>query len=84
MTLPFDLNNLFNLQYSFDTLKQAIQYLADQQGQQQILINSLLERPYDNYQVLGKKEKYLAPVDLPINMDSSHMNSTKPSANETP
>jgi|688.fasta_scaffold121751_1 hypothetical protein len=26
---PFDLNNLFSLQYSFDTLKQAIQYLAD-------------------------------------------------------
>jgi hypothetical protein len=29
---PFDLNNLFSLQYSFDTLKQAIEYLANQQG----------------------------------------------------
>ena len=28
---PFDLNNLFNLQYSFDTLKEAIEYLANQQ-----------------------------------------------------
>jgi hypothetical protein len=25
---PFDLNNLFNLQYSFDTLKLAIEHLA--------------------------------------------------------
>mgnify|MGYP000087682164 CR=1 FL=1 len=25
---PFDLNNLFSMQYSFDTLKQAIEFLA--------------------------------------------------------
>ena len=25
---PFDLNNLFNMQYSFDQLKMAIEYLA--------------------------------------------------------
>ena len=25
---PFDLNSLFNLSYSFDTLKQALEYLA--------------------------------------------------------
>ena len=25
---PFDLNNLFSLQYSFDTLKKAIEFLA--------------------------------------------------------
>lgn len=25
---PFDLNNLFSLQYSFDQLKMAIEYLA--------------------------------------------------------
>jgi len=25
---PFDLNNLFNMSYSFDVLKQAIEYLA--------------------------------------------------------
>ena len=30
--LPFDLNQLCNLSFTFDTLKQAIQYLADQQG----------------------------------------------------
>jgi hypothetical protein len=28
--LPFDLNNLFNLSYSFDTLKVAIEWLARQ------------------------------------------------------
>lgn len=25
---PFDLNNLFSMQYSFDTLKEAIEFLA--------------------------------------------------------
>ena len=30
---PFDLNNLFSLQYSFDTLKQAIEFLAKQQAE---------------------------------------------------
>ena len=34
MDLPFDLNNLFSLQYSFDTLKVAIEYLARQQKEQ--------------------------------------------------
>ena len=29
---PFDLNNLFSLQYSFDTLKKAIEFLAKQQS----------------------------------------------------
>jgi hypothetical protein len=28
MDFPFDLNNLFNLTYSFDVLKQAIEFLA--------------------------------------------------------
>lgn len=28
---PFDLNNLCNFQYSFDVLKNAIEYLAQQQ-----------------------------------------------------
>lgn len=32
MDLPFDLNNLFNMNYSFDILKQAIEYLAMQQA----------------------------------------------------
>ena len=27
---PFDLNNLFSMQYSFDTLKAAIEFLAKQ------------------------------------------------------
>lgn len=30
--LPFDLNNLFNLNYSFDVLKQAIEFLAKTQA----------------------------------------------------
>lgn len=29
---PFDMNNLFNMQYSFDQLKLAIEYLAKQQS----------------------------------------------------
>ena len=37
---PFDLNNLLNFQ--FDQLKLALEYLAKQQGDQQILINELL------------------------------------------
>ena len=41
---PFDLNNLFSLQYSFDQLKMAIEYLARQQGNHQTLINELLAR----------------------------------------
>jgi len=28
MDFPFDLNNLFSLNYSFDVLKQAIEFLA--------------------------------------------------------
>lgn len=44
MDFPFDLNNLFSMQYSFDQLKAAIEYLARQQGEHQSLINVLLER----------------------------------------
>ena len=44
MDFPFDLNNLFNMQYSFDQLKIAIEYLARQQGNHQTLINELLAR----------------------------------------
>lgn len=32
--LPFDLDNLFNIQVSFDTLKIAIEYLSNQQMEQ--------------------------------------------------
>jgi len=28
LQFPFDLNDLFNLSYSFDTLKRAIEFLA--------------------------------------------------------
>ena len=42
---PFDLNNLLNFQ--FDQLKLALEYLARQQGDQQILINELLGRAPD-------------------------------------
>ena len=27
---PFDLNNLFNMSYSFDILKQSIEFIAEQ------------------------------------------------------
>ena len=46
--LPFDLDNLvefnFNFTHTFDQLKMAIEYLARQQGDMQILINELLAR----------------------------------------
>lgn len=51
---PFDLNNLFSLQYSFDQLKAAIEYLANQQGQHQVLINELLNR--EPVQVIERTE----------------------------
>jgi hypothetical protein len=31
LDFPYDLNTLFNLNYSFDTLKKSIEYLARQQ-----------------------------------------------------
>ena len=40
---PFDLNNLFSLQ--FDNLRAAIEYIARQQSEQQVLIQELLSRP---------------------------------------
>jgi len=42
---PFDLNNIIGFQ--FDQLKLALEYLARQQGEQQILINELLGRAPD-------------------------------------
>ena len=38
---PFDLNNLFNMSYSFDVLKQAIEYLAKQSVTMQDDIDAL-------------------------------------------
>ena len=40
---PFDLTNLCNFANSFNILKNAIEYLAKQQSDQQILIVELLE-----------------------------------------
>lgn len=31
LDFPFDLNNLFNMNYSFDVLKQSIEFIARQQ-----------------------------------------------------
>lgn len=39
--LPFDLNNLFNLQYSFDQLKEVIEWLAKQQAEMKDKIAAL-------------------------------------------
>ena len=39
--LPFDLNNLFQLQYSFDVLKQAIEYLGNQQTMIKARVNDM-------------------------------------------
>lgn len=39
--LPFDLNNLFHLQYSFDTLKEAIEYLGNQQTMIKARVNDM-------------------------------------------
>ena len=54
---PFDLNNLFSMQYSFDQLKMAIEYLANQQGHHQTLINELMAREPEKVVT----EKYLDP-----------------------
>ena len=53
---PFDLNNLFSMQYSFDQLKMAIEYLARQQGDHQVLINQLLEREPGTVKIIERTE----------------------------
>ena len=63
LDFPFDLNNLFNMQYSFDQLKAAIEYLARQQGNQQILINELLNRdPAEIVKIIERSEHQLKPT----------------------
>ena len=59
--LPFDLNNLFNMQYSFDQLKIAIEYLAKQQCDQQALLDELLTRDPNQmpFEVLDRQDKDL-------------------------
>jgi chaperonin cofactor prefoldin len=44
LNLPFDLNNLFNLSFTFDTLKIAIEYLARQQNNTDETLKSLIEK----------------------------------------
>ena len=53
---PFDLNNLFSMQYSFDQLKMAIEYLARQQGDHQVLINQLLEREPGSVKIIERTD----------------------------
>lgn len=51
--LPFDLNNLFklqysfNIQYSFDTLKSALEFLAEQQATINMKVGLLADRVTD-------------------------------------
>ena len=45
---PFDLNNLFNLQYSFDTLKQSIEFLANQNMEVRENLDGLNTRVFPN------------------------------------
>lgn len=56
LDFPFDLNNLFSMQYSFDQLKMAIEYLARQQGDHQVLINQLLEREPGTVKIIERTE----------------------------
>ena len=44
LNLPFDLNNLFNLSFTFDTLKIAIEYLARQQNETNETVAGLIEK----------------------------------------
>ncbi len=59
--LPFDLNDLCNLKFTFDTLKQAVEWLARQQQ----LINKKLKILGDEVTGLaglaGKEQPQLAP-----------------------
>ena len=68
---PFDLNNLFSMQYSFDQLKMAIEYLAKQQGDQQVLINELLRREP------GTTEVRIVEKSKPSSASKSHTSSKK-------
>ena len=51
------------MQYSFDQLKAAIEYLARQQGEHQSLINALLEREpgKEIVKVIDKTETIIKP-----------------------
>ena len=45
LDFPFDLNNLFSLQYSFDTLKAAIEWLAEKHTKFDDRLTALEDRP---------------------------------------
>ena len=62
---PFDLNNLFSMQYSFDQLKMAIEYLANQQGNQQVLINELLGKEPSSVTIIKGNDNGLSGRQQP-------------------
>lgn len=45
--LPFDLNNLFTLTYSFDVLKQTIEFLAKTQAAHSKMLSHLVAQEKD-------------------------------------
>lgn len=47
-TFPFDLNSLMNITYSFDTLKQAIDYLAKNSWEQGLSVEKFKEYIFTN------------------------------------
>ena len=49
LDLPFDLNNLFNMQYSFDVLKEAIEFLAKQQAEMNARLTAQEAKPAPEY-----------------------------------
>ena len=53
--IPFDLNSLFSLQYSFDTLKAALEWLADKQAGQDVRIRFLEENKLDEKEYFQNK-----------------------------
>ena len=53
--IPFDLNSLFSLQYSFDTLKAALEWLADKQAGQDVRIRYLEENKLDEKEYFENK-----------------------------
>ena len=75
---PFDLNNLFNMNYSFDQLKAAIEYLANQQNVQQTLINDLLNRDpmKETFKVIERTETIIKEPSTVINQPTTIINNT--------
>ena len=80
---PFDLNNLFNMQYSFDQLKAAIEFLAKQSGDHTVLINELLAREPGTITIIEKTETIIKPTVSSSNKDKSKSSSKPVSAVST-